>query len=175
MPLPKATFPHTRKNVTCQMSHVKSKLHTIRKPLYLQPKKLRKETIWYGNLIFLCQVANDNRRIHLYLPDNYDQIMANANYKQAAHYDLDGSKIVLPGGYVGTLREATLYVLERMERFYRRLHSEETPFDEAFAVLDYQRKKITHSADYRYAEIIRRQFSGGFVTKGLTLCANYSA
>ena len=104
-----------------------------------------------------------------------DQIMANANYKQAAHYDLDGSKIVLPGGYVGTLREATLYVLERMERFYRRLHSEETPFDEAFAVLDYQRKKITHSADYRYAEIIRRQFSGGFVTKGLTLCANYSA
>lgn len=104
-----------------------------------------------------------------------DQIMANANYKQAAHYDLDGSKIVLPGGYVGTLREATLYVLERMERFYRRLHSEETPFDEAFAVLDYQRKKITHSADYRYAEIIRRQFSGGFVTKGLILCANYSA
>ena len=71
-----------------------------------------------------------------------DQIMANANYKQAAHYDLDGSKIVLPGGYVGTLREATLYVLERMERFYRRLHSEETPFDEAFAVLDYQRKKL---------------------------------
>ena len=43
-----------------------------------------------------------------------DQIMANANYKQAAHYDLDGSKIVLPGGYVGTLREATLYVLERI-------------------------------------------------------------
>ena len=32
-----------------------------------------------------------------------DQIMANANYKQAAHYDLDSSKIVLPGGYVGTL------------------------------------------------------------------------
>ena len=43
-----------------------------------------------------------------------DQIMANANYKQAAHYDLDGSKIVLSGDYVGTLREATLYVLERI-------------------------------------------------------------
>ena len=104
-----------------------------------------------------------------------DQIMANANYKHAARFDLDNSKIMLPDGHVGTVRQATLYVLGLMEQFYRRISSEEIPFDEAFALIEFQRRKITQSADCRYAEIIRRQFSGGFVTKGLTLCANYLA
>ena len=104
-----------------------------------------------------------------------DQVMANANYKHAARFDLDNSKIMLPDGHVGTVRQATLYVLGLMEQFYRRISSEEIPFDEAFALIEFQRRKITQSADCRYAEIIRRQFSGGFVTKGLTLCANYLA
>ena len=104
-----------------------------------------------------------------------DQVMANANYKHAARFDLDNSKIMLPDGHVGTVRQATLYVLGLMEQFYRRISSEEIPFDEAFTLIEFQRRKITQSADCRYAEIIRRQFSGGFVTKGLTLCANYLA
>ena len=104
-----------------------------------------------------------------------DQVMANANYKHAARFDLDNSKIMLPDGHVGTVRQATLYVLGLMEQFYLRISSEEIPFDEAFALIEFQRRKITQSADCRYAEIIRRQFSGGFVTKGLTLCANYLA
>ena len=104
-----------------------------------------------------------------------DQVMANANYKHAARFDLDNSKIMLPDGHGGTVRQATLYVLGLMEQFYRRISSEEMPFDEAFALIEFQRRKITQSADCRYAEIIRRQFSGGFVTKGLTLCANYLA
>ena len=82
---------------------------------------------------------------------------------------------MLPDGHVGTVRQATLYVLGLMEQFYRRISSEKMPFDEAFALIEFQRRKITQSADCRYAEIIRRQFSGGFVTKGLTLCANYLA
>ena len=104
-----------------------------------------------------------------------DQVMANANYKHAARFDLDNSKIMLPDGHMGTVRQATLYVLGLMEQFYRRISSEKMPFDEAFALIEFQRRKITQSADCRYAEIIRRQFSGGFVTKGLTLCANYLA
>ncbi|MGM9813193.1 MAG: hypothetical protein ACI30V_10190 [Muribaculaceae bacterium] len=104
-----------------------------------------------------------------------DQVMANANYKNAAHFDLNGSNIVMPNGYVGTVKQATLSVLEQMEQFYRRISSDDSLFDDSLAIINFQRNKILHPADCRYADIVRRQFSGGFVNKGLSLCANYSA
>lgn len=103
-----------------------------------------------------------------------DQVMANANYKNAAHFDLNGSNIVMPDGNVRTVRKATLNVLQFMEDFYRSINQSDGLFDDALAIIDYQRKKITQPADYRYADIIRSRFSGGFVNKGLTLCAKYS-
>ncbi|MGN1264192.1 MAG: hypothetical protein ACI4UL_00065 [Muribaculaceae bacterium] len=104
-----------------------------------------------------------------------DQVMANANYKNAAHFDLDGSNIVMPNGEALTIRQATLTVLQAMDQFYSSINGSDGIFDEALAVIDYQRRKVTQSADYRYAEIIRRQFGGGFVNNGLKLCAKYSA
>lgn len=104
-----------------------------------------------------------------------DQVMANDNYKHAAHYDLDSSHIVAPSGEVYTVREATLQVLQLMDDFYRSIHLADGALDEALELIHFQRNKITQPADYRYADIIRRNFSGGFVNKGLSLCAKYSA
>ena len=104
-----------------------------------------------------------------------DQVMANANFKNAAHFDLNASNIVMPDGNAATISQSALDVLGRMDSFYRAMNEGTGMFDDALAVIDFQRKKITHPADNRYADIIRRQFSGGFVNKGLALCANYSA
>lgn len=104
-----------------------------------------------------------------------NQVMANTNYKQAAHYDLDSSHVVNPGGQVYTLREATLLVLQLMDDFYRSIERSDGLFDEAIELINFQRKKITQPTDYRYADLIRRNYSGGFVNKGLSLCAKYSA
>lgn len=104
-----------------------------------------------------------------------DQVMANANYKNAAHYDLRSSNIVMPDHSVASVSEATLRVLDLMEDFYRNIGGDKGDIDSATGIIRFQRKKITNPADCRYADIVRRQFSGGFVNKGLTLCAKYSA
>ena len=80
-----------------------------------------------------------------------------------------------PGGQVYTLREATLLVLQLMDDFYRSIERSDGLFDEAIELINFQRKKITQPTDYRYADLIRRNYSGGFVNKGLSLCAKYSA
>ena len=71
-------------NVTCQIEAT----YNSQAPIFAT-KKLRKEIIWYVNLIFWCQVANDNRRIHLYLPDNYDQ----SDERYAVLYMFDGHNL----------------------------------------------------------------------------------
>lgn len=98
-----------------------------------------------------------------------DQVLANANFKSAARYDLDGGSIIMPDGKAHTVREATLRVLQTMEDFYLSIGN-----SNALGVIAYQRKKITNPSDYRYADILRRTYSGGFVNKGLSLCAKYS-
>lgn len=99
------------------------------------------------------------------------QVQATQNYKNASHYNLHVVSIVDADRVSLTVADATLKVLDQMEEFYRQLG--ET--DEALAILDYQRKKITDSHNYRYAHIVKRRFSDGFVQKGLELCANYLA
>lgn len=103
-----------------------------------------------------------------------DQLMANANYKQAAHFDLQGSRIVMPEGRAQTLGRATLSVLHEMENFYSK-NSDGEARHEALDTIRFQQRKITQPSDYRYADIVRHHFSGGFVEKGLILCAKYSA
>ena len=100
-----------------------------------------------------------------------DQVQAIANFKNAAHYDLRTVKIAMPDGQVRTAAEAALLVLDAMRSFFLGINAP----GEVLNVLEYQYRKITTPDDYRYAWIVRRVFSEGFITKGLHLCANYSA
>lgn len=136
----------------------------------LQKEGIDVRDVQFAQLLLVWLTATPRQKF-----SSADQVMASANYKNAAHYDLDGSNIVIPDGKVYTVRQATLHVLQFMDDFYRSNNLSDGLFDDAFSVIDYQRKKIAQPSDYRYADIIRRHFSGGFVNKGLTLCAKYSA
>ena len=98
-------------------------------------------------------------------PDNeldiVDPVMANVNYKNAAHYDLDTTSIHLSRSNSLSLREATLRVLGQMERFYRDIDSQKAD------VISYQQKKMTDADHYRYADLVKRKYADGFVSKTL--------
>ena len=91
-----------------------------------------------------------------------DQVQAVQNFKNAAHYDLKTVKIVMPNDEVVSVADAALRVLERMKEFYR-----DFPED-VRAVIDFEIEKFI-DPEKRYAWIIRREFSGGYVKKGLEL------
>ena len=91
-----------------------------------------------------------------------DQIQAVQNFKNAAHYDLKTVKIVMPDGTVSSVADAALHVLAMMREFYR-----DFPAD-VQSVLEFETEKFL-DAEKRYAWIIRKEFSGGYVRKGLEL------
>jgi len=99
------------------------------------------------------------------------QVQATQNYKNAAHYNLHIVHIVDSRRGTLTVADATLQVLDRMTEFYASI-SDTTG---AAEILDYQRRKITDSHNYRYAHIVKRIYGNDFVKKGLELCANYLA
>ncbi len=98
-----------------------------------------------------------------------EQVQAVQNYKNAAHYNLHTAHIQLTDGSSPNVADATLDILNEMEEFYDSFE------EETKDIINYQKLKITDSHNYRYSHIIRREFSGDFVKKGLQLCANYSA
>lgn len=91
-----------------------------------------------------------------------DQVQAVQNFKNAAHYDLKTVKIVVPNGEVYSVAEAALKVLGMMREFYR-----DYPED-IQKILDFETEKFL-DGENRYAWKIRREFSGGYVKKGLKL------
>ena len=91
-----------------------------------------------------------------------DQVQAMQNFKNAAHYDLKTVKIVVPNGEVYSVAHAALNVIGFMEDFFGDYSSEVT------ACLDFQKQKFI-DPENRYSWQVRKQFSGGFVQKGLTL------
>lgn len=91
-----------------------------------------------------------------------DQVQAVQNFKNAAHYDLKTVKIVMPSGKPAAVADTALEVLYQMTDFYREL------LPSAIPVLEFETAKFT-DPENRYAWIIRREFSGGFVRKGLEL------
>ncbi len=91
-----------------------------------------------------------------------DQVQAVQNCKNAARFDLKTVKIVAPNGEVCSVATAGLRVLERMESFFKGYS------DEVTAVLHFQKQKFLEP-ETRYAWRVQKEFSGGFVRKGLAL------
>lgn len=91
-----------------------------------------------------------------------DQVQAVQNFKNAAHYDLKTVKIVTPGGTVSSVADEALRVLDMMGEFYR-----DFP-ENVKKVLDFERGKFLNGEN-RYAWRIRKEFSGGYVKKGMEL------
>lgn len=91
-----------------------------------------------------------------------DQVQAVQNFKNAAHFDLKTVKIVVPNGEVYSVAHAAKNVLGMMREFYKGFPREIQD------VLDFEMLKF-EDREMRYAWQIRREFSGGYVKKGLEL------
>ena len=89
-----------------------------------------------------------------------NQIRAVLNFKNAAHYDIDTTKIMLEDDRVLSVREAALKVLNEMQEFFGDLGVD------ADVIIDHQKKKLLVKGE-RYAERVREAFADGFVKKGL--------
>lgn len=97
-----------------------------------------------------------------------DQVQAVQNFKNAAHYDLKTVKIVVPNGEVYSVATAAKKILSFMKEFYQDASADVKD------ILDFEEKKFTDPENYRYAWRIRREFSDGFVEKGLKLAIERS-
>lgn len=88
------------------------------------------------------------------------QIMAVANYKAAARYDIDLAGILTRDGQVISVRKAALALLSRIEAFYR----EAAP--ECLEVISFQKAKLTKPGR-RYADRVMKEYREDFFRKGL--------
>lgn len=98
--------------------------------------------------------------------DAGEQVFAIQNTKNAAHYDLKTVNVITPDHRTLWVADAAIEVLNDMKEYYNRLPETEAYINE---VLDYQISKFT-DAENRYAWKVRKEFSDGFVKKGLKLC-----
>lgn len=97
-----------------------------------------------------------------------DQVQAIQNFKNAARYDLQTVKIVVPDGRSMTVVDAALDVIELMEEFYGDFNPEVTE------CLRFQKEKFIHP-ETRYAWQIRQQAEAGFAQRALKLAKDYQA
>lgn len=100
--------------------------------------------------------------------DAGEQAFAIQNTKNAAHYDLKTVNVVTPDHRTLWVADAAIEVLNAMKEYYKGLFLGET-FSLIENILDYQISKF-EDAENRYAWKVRREFSDGFVEKGLKLC-----
>ena len=91
-----------------------------------------------------------------------DQVQAVRNFKNAARYDIDAARVLLPNGMSTSVRETGLRLLASMESFF-------TDFPpEVVEILAFERGKLEHP-ESRYAALVQERFSGTFAEKGLAL------
>jgi len=91
-----------------------------------------------------------------------DQVQAVRNFKNAARYDIDATRLLLPNGMSASVRETGLRLLASMEGFFAGFPSEVT------GILAFERDKLEHP-ESRYAALVQERFSGTFAEKGLAL------
>lgn len=105
------------------------------------------------------------------LPDPHldvrQQVQAVQNFKNAAHYDLETVKILLPDGFVGTARDAGLEILSEIERFCRRIDS-----GESLELVQFQKNKLERPGG-RYAEQVLAQYSDDYIGQGMKLAVKW--
>ncbi|MBR1742880.1 MAG: hypothetical protein IJ733_13625 [Lachnospiraceae bacterium] len=111
----------------------------------------------FAHLLILFICAEDDMKI-----TEKDQVRAVQNYKRAAHYDIENTKLVTKEGYALSVRDAALKLLQRMKLFYQ-------DFPESIQeVLGFEREKFIDSSR-RYACMVRNRYDGDFVKKGMEL------
>lgn len=123
----------------------------------LAPCGVDERDVFFAQLLLAWLAATPGQTL-----SEKDQVQAVQNFKSAARYDLKTVKIVMPDGQAVSAADAALQVLERMRAFYRDFPAE------VQAVLDFETEKFL-DADKRYAWMIRKAYSGGYVRKGLEL------
>ena len=97
-----------------------------------------------------------------------DQVQAIQNFKNAARYDLQTVKIVVPDGTAFTVVDAALNVIGFMEKFYGDYSPEVTE------CLRFEKDKFLHP-ESRYAWQIRQQAQAGFAKRALQLAKDWQA
>ena len=90
--------------------------------------------------------------------DKKTQINGVINYKNAAHFDTETTKIVLSDGRVLSLKDAGIEVLLDMKSFFTKIGLNQSE------ILDYQLVKLV-DRDKSYAEIIKKKYEKEYVTK----------
>jgi len=88
------------------------------------------------------------------------QIKTVMNFKNASHYDIDGTFLMRRDREVVSVRDASLALLSEMRSFFKSLGIDTEE------IIDYQLSKLLVSGN-RYAERVRAMFSDDFVEKGL--------
>lgn len=113
--------------------------------------------------LFLVWLASIPR----YSMTQAEQVFAVRNYKNAARYDLNTVRIVMPeftGKAADSAQGAALYVMDRIMDFYRPLLPDLPGWVEE--VLRFEKAKIV-SPGLRYAVRAREELSGSFLEKGI--------
>ena len=90
------------------------------------------------------------------------RLKAARNFKNAARYDIDAARVLLPDGTSASVRETGLRLLASMESFFADFPPE------VAEILAFERGKLEHP-ESRYAAHVQERFSGTFAEKGLAL------
>ena len=98
-----------------------------------------------------------------------EQVLAGQNFKNAARFDLETVRIVMPElarekSAETTAQDAAMYVMEKIREFYRPLYPDLPSWVER--VLDFEYAKI-RDPEKRYAARLRKEFSDTFLEKGM--------
>lgn len=129
----------------------------------LDPVGLDLRDIRFGEL-FLGFLAGTE---DFYFPDQ-DQVQAVQNFKRAAYYDLEHTKLTILGGQSSTVAEAGKLMLGQMKEFYRDFG------DDVQTVLDFEETKFLDPAN-RYATKVRALAGDNFADWAMALAKEQQA
>ncbi len=87
------------------------------------------------------------------------------HFKKAAHYDINSTLITMPDAQPESIKNAALKILDRMDTFFKDISAD------AKEIIAYQKDKLLIHEN-RYAVKVLKQFSDGYVKKGIALAKN---
>ena len=138
------------------VSHIELRMFDLNP---LRQEGLAYEDVFFAQLFLIWLASTPDQPF-----DQKDQIQAVQNFKNAARYDLKTVNIVVPNGEVYTVARAAKNVIGFMQEFYAGIDAPQEIMD----CLAFQLAKFEDNGN-RYANIVRQQFAGDFVAKGLEL------
>ena len=145
---------------TLGASHIELRMFDLNP---LDPVGLDLRDIKFGEL-FLGFLAGTQ---DFFFPEQ-DQVQAVQNFKKAAYYDLERTKIIILGGRSSTVAEAGKLMLHQMKEFYRDFA------DEVQDILRFEEAKFLDPAN-RYATKVRALAGDDFAAYGLQLAKERQA